>query len=113
MEITTIRHVISILILVSYFSVQCIVDEEWLGEKWLDHKYLLKWKPISEEKAILFRVEVESNGWVSLGFSRNGRNIDQDLMVGWVNDHQDTVLKVRLNLFQPIFTTFNQLLIRT
>ena len=56
----------------------------------LHTKYNLYWnKPIDGE--ICMAVEVDTLGWVGLGFSPNGGMVDSDIMMAWVIDGQVTI----------------------
>lgn len=85
------------------FSVKCSSshDHRWLRTEVMDGNglYILDWKIV--EKEIVFRVTVNTRGFIGLGFSlKNGKMSDADLVLAWVDDRtgKPTVL-VRKLLF--------------
>ena len=58
--------------------------------KSLHTKYNLYWNNPSNGR-ICMAVEVDTLGWVGLGFSPNGGMVDSDIMMAWVIDGQVTI----------------------
>ena len=88
----------SLILIIFLFYTGFVVIEgnhNWFGEKWLQQNYLLKWKTDAIEKSVTFRVEVTTNGWVGLGFSKHGKTYEADMAIGWVNELGQTTFKVR------------------
>ncbi|XP_042880997.1 uncharacterized protein LOC122258825 [Penaeus japonicus] len=56
-------------------------------------KYLMLWTP--REQDIVIEVQVETKGYVGLGFSPNGGMRDADIVLGWVTDDGKVVLEDR------------------
>ena len=56
----------------------------------LDHdikKYQLYWGVDREKRTVSFAVEVQTTGWIGLGFSsQSGRMKGSDLVIGWVKN---------------------------
>lgn len=62
-------------------------DRQWLRTEVMDGNglYILDWKVV--EKEIVFRVTVNTRGFVGLGFSlQNGKMRNADLILAWVDD---------------------------
>ena len=56
----------------------------------LHTNYNLYWNKPSDGK-ICMAVEVDTLGWVGLGFSPNGGMVDSDIMIAWVIDGEVTI----------------------
>lgn len=56
----------------------------------LDPSYNLYWNN-PEDDVIEMAVEVDTLGWVGLGFSPNGGMVGSDIMMGWVKDGVVTI----------------------
>ncbi|GIX73703.1 hypothetical protein CDAR_397851 [Caerostris darwini] len=54
----------------------------------LDHKnhFHLYWKVDSTNEKVIFKIEVETRGYVALGFSPNGGMAGSDIAIGWVKN---------------------------
>ena len=76
---------------------------EWFGENWLQNNYLFKWKTDDINKTIIIRIEVQSKGWVGFGFSKHGKIQEVDLVIGWVDEMGQTILKASLNLSSYVY----------
>lgn len=77
-------------------------DHRWLRTEVMDGNglYILDWKIV--EKEIVFRVTVNSRGFIGLGFSlKNGKMSDADLVLAWVDDRtgKPTVLVSKFLIF--------------
>lgn len=62
-------------------------SHQWLRTEVMDGYglYILDWKII--EKEIIFRVTVNTRGFIGLGFSlKDGKMSDADLVIAWVDD---------------------------
>ena len=67
---------------------QAPLDYEF--SKSLHAKYNLYWNNPTDGK-ICMAVEVETLGWVGLGFSPNGDMVDSDIMMAWVIDGEVSI----------------------
>lgn len=84
MQLTTLLMLIPLWII---FSVASSHDHRWLRTEVMDANglYLLDWKVI--EKEIVFRVTVNTRGFIGLGFSSKSEKMsDADLVLAWVDD---------------------------
>ncbi|GIY68908.1 MOXD1 homolog 2 [Caerostris extrusa] len=54
----------------------------------LDHKnhFHLYWKVDSTNEKVILKIEVETRGYVALGFSPNGGMAGSDIAIGWVKN---------------------------
>ena len=52
-------------------------------------KYHLFWN--QEEDGVTMEVQVETHGWVGLGFSSNGGMTGADIFLGWIKDDGSTI----------------------
>lgn len=76
-------------------------DHRWLRTEVMDGNglYILDWKIV--EKEIVFRVTVNTRGFIGLGFSlKSGKMSDADLVLAWVDDRtgKPTVLVRKLKI---------------
>ena len=50
-----------------------------------DGTFKLYWDFDMKQQKIDFAVNVSTNGWIGFGISPNGRMLQSDIVVGWVN----------------------------
>lgn len=76
-------------------------DHRWLRTEVMDGNglYVLDWKIV--EKEIVFRVTVNTRGFIGLGFSLKGSKMsDADLVLAWVDDRTGKPTVLVRKLFQ-------------
>lgn len=99
MQLTTLLLHIPLWIIFSVASSSSSHDHRWLRTEVMDGNglYILDWKII--EKEIVFRITVNTRGFIGLGFSlKSGKMNDADLVLAWVDDRtgKPTVLVRKL-----------------
>lgn len=99
MQLTTLVSHIPLWIIFCVASSSSSHDHRWLRTEVMDGNglYILDWKII--EKEIVFRVTVNTRGFIGLGFSlKSGKMNDADLVLAWVDDRtgKPTVLVRKL-----------------
>ena len=89
--IKSMQLLFELILITLLFGVECNHNlSSYEFSKYLHPKYNLHWNYPSDGK-ICMSVEVETMGWVGLGFSPNGGMIGSDIMMGWVKDGVATI----------------------
>ena len=65
------------------------LEEEYRFSVILDDGYTLYWNFDLEQQTIAFAVNVSTTGWVGFGLSPNGQMPQSDVVIGWVDSHND------------------------
>ncbi|XP_043278026.1 MOXD1 homolog 2 [Venturia canescens] len=71
-------------------NVACV---EWKNSAVLDNNFLVLWTP--GEREITFEVQVKTQGYVGLGFTRDDRQVSADIVIGWVDNNSQAHLQDR------------------
>src|SRR5882724_2691446 len=79
---------------VGYIRLLCLLNYAWTGSVHLDENLFLKWRADNIAKILTLSVEVRAKGWFGIGFSRNGRMDNSDLVVGWITSTGQIYLQV-------------------
>ena len=69
----------------AYCSALKNLDQNYPYMTNLDEGFKLYWKYDLEQQSITFAVNVSTNGWFGFGISPEGKMLDSDIVVGWVN----------------------------
>lgn len=69
---------------------------EWKYSYYLDNNFLVLWTP--GENDVTFEIQVKTLGYVGLGFTRNDRIEEIDIVIGWVDDNGQVHLQVGIDL---------------
>lgn len=77
------------LVLLMLDNVACV---EWKNSAVLDNNFLVLWTP--GEREITFEVQVKTQGYVGLGFTRDDRQVSTDIVIGWVDNNSQAHLQV-------------------
>ena len=59
-----------------------------------DPSYMLYWSVDLDQKEVSFAVDVNAQGWVGLGLSKNGQMIGSDVVTAWIKDDGEPQLQV-------------------
>ena len=84
------KQIITALVLFTA-SMQLVAGMQNLDLKYPFSDYLddgtfkLYWDFDMKQQKIDFAVNVSTNGWIGFGISPNGRMLQSDIVVGWVN----------------------------
>ncbi|XP_015115533.1 MOXD1 homolog 2 [Diachasma alloeum] len=81
------------LILALLPLVNVVTSLEWKNSAVLDNNFLVLWTP--GEKDIVFEVQVKTQGYVGLGFTRDDRYVGADMVIGWVDNNGQVHLQDR------------------
>lgn len=65
---------------------------EWEHSAVLDNNFLVLWTP--SERDVTFEVQVRTPGYVGLGFTKDGSQMDADMVIGWVDNNGQVHLQV-------------------
>lgn len=79
---------VSLLVLILDYAA-CV---EWKNSAVLDNNFLVLWTP--GEREITFEVQVKTQGYVGLGFTRDDRRTGADIVIGWVDNNSQVHLQV-------------------
>lgn len=80
------------------YLINVVTSREWKNSAVLDNNFLVLWTP--GERDIVFEVQVKTQGYVGLGFTRDERHVGADMVIGWVDNNGQVHLQVRnLNFF--------------
>ena len=61
------------------------LDLKYPFSDYLDDTFKLYWDFDMKQQKIDFAVNVSTNGWIGFGISPNGRMLQSDIVMGWVN----------------------------
>ena len=61
------------------------LDLKYPFSNYLDDTFKLYWDFDMKQQKIDFAVNVSTNGWIGFGISPNGRMLQSDIVLGWVN----------------------------
>ncbi|XP_063980293.1 MOXD1 homolog 2 [Diachasmimorpha longicaudata] len=81
------------LILALLPLVNIVTSLEWKNSAVLDNNFLVLWTP--GERDIVFEVQVKTQGYVGLGFTRDDRHVGADMVIGWVDNNGQVHLQDR------------------
>lgn len=85
----TMKQAITALVLL-VASVQLVAGMQNLDLKYpffdyLDDTFKLYWDFDMKQQKVDFAVNVSTTGWIGFGISPNGKMLQSDIVVGWVN----------------------------
>ncbi|XP_034935719.1 MOXD1 homolog 2 isoform X2 [Chelonus insularis] len=78
---------------VIFLLVDVSTSFEWKNSAVLDNNFLILWTP--DERDIVFEVQVKTQGYVGLGFTRDDRHVGADMVIGWVDNNGQVHLQDR------------------
>ncbi|XP_011297575.1 MOXD1 homolog 2 [Fopius arisanus] len=81
------------LILALLPLVNVVTSLEWKNSAVLDNNFLVLWTP--GDRDIVFEVQVKTQGYVGLGFTRDDRHVGADMVIGWVDNNGQVHLQDR------------------
>ncbi|GBM58841.1 DBH-like monooxygenase protein 1 [Araneus ventricosus] len=79
----TSRHWSGVIVMLNYFCNAYGYHHEVLDHK---NRFHLFWKVDNKHEKVIFRIEVETKGYVALGLSPNGGMPGSDIAIGWVKN---------------------------
>ena len=103
------KQIIAALVLLAAASVQLVTGMQNLDQKYPFSNYLddgtfkLHWDFDMKQQKIDLAVNVSTNGWIGFGISPDGKMLQSDIVMGWVNSDgtaQFHVSRVLRNYFE-------------
>lgn len=99
-QVFTLQLILGIAFLCAALRlVSCVqtFENKYPYSTYIEDGYKVHWNFDLKKQTIDFAVNVSANGWIGFGISPNGKMLDSDIVIGWVNQDGSSQFHVSIN----------------